>query len=185
MNTIKRYIVLSLLLLTSFTSCQGQEINEESNVEDILNALSERNYQNAFVIVEANPSNDFIQFFNGDDDIYFDFTVKSVALRNSLDTQQMGEIASTPPQLDGEINENYFITTEQKDALQSVLSSYDLNYSSSFQMGLEPGTDQIVGYFEIIRGRFNISADKYDQFITDVFEKAFELEDYAISYIEN
>lgn len=185
MNTIKQFIVVALLVLISTTPSQGQEIIGENSIEEVLNALSERNYQDAFVIIEANPSNDIIQFFNGGDGLYFDLTVKTVALRHSPGIQQMAEIASTPPYLAGAVNEIYLMTDEQKEALQNLLRTYDLNNSSSYQTGLRPGTDQVIGYIKIIRGRFNISTEKYDQFITDVFEKVFELENYAISYIEN
>lgn len=185
MNLFTKKLSLFTLLLITVSSCQAQDTAQDSSIGGVLDALNQRTYQDAFVIFETVQSGHFIQFFNSEEGLYFDFTVQSVSVSDSPDNLLMSEILDSPPPLEGDLLVNEFITKDQKNQLRELLKDHSLNFNSTYQIGLEPNTNEIVGYFEIIRGRFSIEQENYDQFIHDVFEKGFGLTDFNINYIEN
>lgn len=158
-----------------------------TNPEDASFALSEltkRNNSDAFVIFEAVPSKDYVQFFHDKGVLYYDFTVQSVMLNGAPDRQRMGSISDQPPQLNGETSTNRLITEKQTEDLKKVLEEYQLNSQSTYQVGYSPN-GELGSYFEIIRGEYHIEVSNTLNFLNKVFGEGFLLENYKIHYVAN
>jgi hypothetical protein len=164
---------------------QSQKVSSSEDVSESLEALKQRAYRNAFVVFKAQPSGKYVQFFNGGDSLYFDFTVKSVQLKGYSDKQQMGKVVNQKPDLSGPTYVRDFISSEQEKRLIQVLNEYNLNTTPKYQIGYDPESGNRAGYFKIIRGIFAVEHERAKTFLDDVFSNAYQLENYTIRVIEN
>ncbi|HEX6983008.1 MAG TPA: hypothetical protein VF181_09625 [Balneolaceae bacterium] len=172
----------SLILLIGACQAQETKVQKPESAAEAIRALSERTYSGAFVIFEANPSGHFIQFYNGGDAIYYDFTIQSVTIIGAPELQKMGKIVEKPPSFSKETITHRFASKEQTEELKIVLDSYQLNSQSFYQLGYSPDGN-LTSYFEIIRGEYKIEEDQTFSFLNEVFEKGFGLKNYEISYV--
>ena len=89
-----------------------------------------------------------MQFFNGGSSIFYDFTIESVALKNTPSTQRMGEIVNERPQLIEETITRESLSSEQVARLVEVLKSYGLHDMPTYQIGHEPDGGRVIGFLK-------------------------------------
>ena len=69
--------------------------------------------------------------------------------------------------------------------LKTFLNEWNLNNESSYILGADP-EGKIVSYLETINGEFNISKDKYVEYVHSIFSDVYKLEkNYKIDIEEN
>ncbi|MEO0511156.1 MAG: hypothetical protein AAF065_15005 [Verrucomicrobiota bacterium] len=183
---MRKLIQLLLASLSiQFLGCTDNEGVSSDPIAQALSELKKRTNDDSFVIIEALPTQNYVQFATyTDQSIFVDFPISRYDLTENafvgiIETNEVNEISNT----DG-YTLSRFISAEEEERLQDYLKEWNV----VFKLNEEKGTasnGETVNFFTSIEGSFEIKSKKQSDFVHGIFTEVFRLKDYNINIEEN
>lgn len=165
-------LISSVLLLNG---CVKAEDIDPHGIKQALLDLATRRNEDAYVIVEALPSERYVQFSNYNDGIvYFNFPILSVEIV-PFDGVVRTEYINRLPELNEALVDR-LLSIEEEERLIKYLKNQGIDYEVVYFSGEFP-EGRVVSYFKDIEGDLAITPAKYSEFIIGVFEEVYLLSD--------
>lgn len=176
--------ILTIFLIFVLASCTNSGNEEErvaKKIEHALNILKDKDYQEAWVVITAEPSGKFIQFFSSNHKIYFDFPVKAEVKNKYVHSNEGFRVDSI-----GDSTTMITLMSETEiSRLKELLKRFELKYSFYRQGFIDPAQFNMTdttGWVTSITGEFNLESKYLKEFIDKYFEKVYSLDVNAIKY---
>ncbi|MDQ8196399.1 hypothetical protein QEH59_18365 [Coraliomargarita sp. SDUM461004] len=167
------------------SGCSEPETQSDDPIATALEKLKERKNDDAFVIIEALPTENYVQFATySDQSIFVDFPI------STYEPEEDGfiGIVETEKVIRTSEIEGYRLTRFISEDEEIRLRKYLLKWQVDFEVHEEKGTTpsgKVANFFTSIEAGFDLAPNKRSEFVKGVFTEVFLLTNYELNIIEN
>jgi len=155
------------------------------SVTSALERLRTRTNNDRYVILEAAPTDKYVQFTSENGDIVYDFPLELALPSGVKGPFREGRVSSAAPPTVQAVTRKRYISEAEQARLENLLQKRRLDASVSY-ISLMDEQRRIIGWTAAIHSKYRADLSTAESFTTTVFREVFQIrERWTIRILEN